>query len=260
MPERIGEGLLDGGEELLGDVFRHQVGRAGDVEIDPGVVRPRQSADHLGELPAELQTKLLRVLEERQVQALGSDSPTPVDVRIVAATNVDMLSAVKSGAFREDLYYRLNVVEIDIPPLRERAEDIPLLTRHFVDRFAKGLDIAVPPEVHERLAAHVWPGNIRELENTCQRLVLLSKGTQLSKDDLPPSLQTGRTEDGLFDGDEWLTIPEEGLSLVDLERRVIIQALSLKGGNVTQAAQFLAVPRHVLAYRMEKYGIERKKP
>ena len=171
-----------------------------------------------------------------------------------------LLDNKRFGAIEFDTDF--NVVEIDIPPLRERAEDIPLLTRHFVDRFAKGLDIAVPPEVHERLAAHVWPGNIRELENTCQRLVLLSKGDALSVDDLPPRLQRGAPKDGTVTKaktEEWPELPGDGLSLVDLERRVIERILALKQGNVTQAASFLKVPRHVLSYRMEKYGIERKR-
>ena len=190
---------------------------------------------------------------------VGADEPVPVDARVIAATNQDLNRAVQDGRFREDLYYRLNVIEIAVPPLRERPEDIEILTRYFVDRFSSGMPIDIPEALMQRLAAHPWPGNVRELENTCQRLVLLSDGRSLFEDALPPSFAAAARESERPDptAEEW-PLPESGLSLVDLERRVIERVLALKGGNITQAARYLQVPRHVLAYRMEKYGIPRR--
>jgi DNA-binding NtrC family response regulator len=197
------------------------------------------------------------VLQERVVESVGADEPIPVDVRVIAATNKNLASAVKKGTFREDLYYRLNVVEIAVPPLRERPEDISVLTRHFVEQLAKGRELMIPESLMQTLEAYSWPGNVRELENTCQRLVLLSNREALSEDDLPPAMHSGNRI-GAALSEAWPPLPKDGLSLVDLERRVIERVLALKEGNVTQAALYLNVPRHVLAYRMEKYGIPRR--
>jgi two-component system NtrC family response regulator len=181
----------------------------------------------------------------------------PADARIVAATNRDLPARIREGAFREDLYYRLNVVELHVPPLRERPEDIPPLVGAFLAELAPGRDIAVPPPVMEELVRRPWPGNVRELKNACERMVALCAGNEASPGDLPPAPR-GPGERAVEEGAaEWPPLPAEGLSLVDLEKRVIERALRLKGGNVTQAAAYLRVPRHILVYRIEKFGIRR---
>jgi two-component system NtrC family response regulator len=195
------------------------------------------------------------------VDSVGSDAPTPVDVRILAATNRDLQERIREGGFREDLYYRLNVVELRVPPLRERREDIPLLVKHFVKELAEGRDIDVPAGVLASLQSHPWPGNVRELRNACERMVILCRGNEVSMGDLPAipgSPSPERHSAGTGHGNEdWPPLPPGGLSLVDLEKKVIDRALKLNKGNITRTALYLDVPRHVLVYRLEKYGIER---
>ncbi|MCP4680211.1 MAG: sigma-54-dependent Fis family transcriptional regulator [Deltaproteobacteria bacterium] len=216
--------------------------------------------DEIAELPLSLQGKLLRVLQERVVDVVGADTPMEINARIVTATNRDLLEEVRASRFREDLYYRINVVELKMPPLKDRPEDIELLARHFIDQYANGQELAVPDSLIERLREMQWPGNIRELQNTCQRLVLLCRDFELSVDDLPDrGIGKYEREASVKDIlDEWPTLPDEGLPLVDLERKIIERVLQMKGGNVSQTAAYLNIPRHVLAYRMEKYGISRK--
>jgi two-component system NtrC family response regulator len=217
--------------------------------------------DEIGELPSPLQKKLLRVLQERSVEVVGRDIPIPVDVRIVAATNKHLDHEVAEGRFREDLLYRLNVVEVSIPPLRRRLEDLAVLVPHFVDKYAEKRELAIPPTLIEILQMHPWPGNVRELENICQRLAVLCTGTQLNVDDLPPAYaRTSPNDNELSEKtlEDWPVLPKDGLPLFDLEQKVIERVLDMKGGNVSQAAVYLNIPRHVLAYRMKKYGIVRK--
>ncbi len=215
--------------------------------------------DEIGEMPLPLQAKLLRVLQEKVVDEVGGDKPIPVDVRILVATNRDLLERIREGTFREDLFYRLNVVEIRVPPLRERLEDIPPLVEHFMREISQDRGISVPPGVMEALTARTWPGNVRELKNACERMVILCRGDEVSVDDLPPVPATSWTGEpsGEEFAEEWPPLPPGGLSLVDLEKRVILRALRLKGGNITQAAAYLNVPRHILVYRIEKYGLRR---
>jgi len=219
--------------------------------------------DEVAEVSLTLQAKLLRVLQEHCVDVVGADQPVAVDVRVVTATNQDLPQRIAGGTFREDLYYRLNVVELRLPPLRERPEEIERLARHFVAR-AADRELALPDELLAVLRRHSWPGNVRELENACERLVVLCEGETLRVADLPPALLAAQAPEPSADGlsapleiDEWPPLPAVGLSLVDLERRVIERALELKGGNVSQTAAYLRIPRHVLAYRLEKYGIRR---
>jgi len=213
--------------------------------------------DEVGEIPLALQGKLLRALQERVVDAVGADAPVPVDVRIIAATNRDLRARIRDGSFREDLYYRLNVVELTVPPLREHPDDIPPLVERFVSEFAAGREIAVPEAVVEALSRRPWPGNVRELRNACERMVILCRGDEVSLDDLPPA-PDGPDAGGREDPSApFPTLPAGGLSLVDLEKRVIEGALRMKGGNITQAALFLRIPRHILVYRIEKYGLRR---
>jgi len=216
--------------------------------------------DEVGEIPAPLQGKLLRALQEKTVDVVGADAPTAVDVRVVAATNQELLALIERGSFRQDLYYRLNVVELHVPPLRERTPEIDVLARYFIARSAPDRDLVIPEGVMTALHGHRWPGNIRELENACERLVILCDGDTLRLEDLPQAIAPRQADPAASAGgplDDCVNLPPEGLSLVDLECRVIERALELKLGNVTQAAAFLRVPRHVLAYRIEKYGIRR---
>ncbi len=215
--------------------------------------------DEIGEMPMPLQAKLLRVLQEKVVDEVGGDKPIPVDVRILVATNRDLLERIRDGTFREDLYYRLNVVEIRVPPLRDRPEDIPPLVDHFLKEISPDRRISVPPRVIEELSARPWPGNVRELKNACERMVILCRGEEVSAEDLPPLPAASRSGEPAGEGfaDDFPPLPPGGLSLVDLEKKVIERALRLKGGNITQAAIYLNVPRHILVYRIEKYGIRR---
>jgi two-component system NtrC family response regulator len=254
------------GELLESELFGHSRGAfTGAVRDRTGRFRQASGGtlflDEVGEIPFPLQAKLLRVLQERAVDVVGGDRPVPVDVRIVAATNRDLPSLLREGTFREDLYYRLNVVEIRVPPLRERPEDIPPLVDFFMKDAETGRELTVPSAVMEELMRRPWPGNVRELSNACERMAILCRGTEVSMEDLPPIAPKARGADAQAAaeefGEEWPPLPAEGLSLVDLEKRVIERALRLKGGNITQAAAYLRVPRHILVYRIEKFGIRR---
>ena len=207
--------------------------------------------DEIGELPPALQPKLLRALQERSASPVGGGASRPFDARIVAATNVDLREAIALGKFREDLLYRLEVIPIHVPPLRERPEDIPLFVEHFFRRFS-GAVPEMEPGVVDALARHRWPGNVRELMNLCERLAVLKPGGSITMADIPPQV-TGTAAIAATG----LTLPDGGLDLFDLERQVIVEALRRHGGNQTRAAAYLRIPRHVLIYRMQKYGIAR---
>jgi DNA-binding NtrC family response regulator len=254
------------GELIESELFGHERGAfTGASRSRPGRFRQAQGGtlflDEIAELPLGLQGKLLRVLQERVVDVLGADEPVAIDVRLVAATHQDLGERVRAGEFREDLRYRLDVLQLAIPPLRERPEDVEPLVRHFVEGFASGRDVTIPAEVLEAMRARPWPGNVRQLQNACERLVILCPGNELRVEDLPPGEplpeRAPRTDLPSVDGGEWPPLPEAGLGLVDLEKRVIERVLAHKHGNVTQAAAYLRVPRHILAYRMAKYGIRR---
>ncbi len=251
-------------EQLLeSELFGHEKGAfTGATSSREGRFRKAEGGtlflDEIGEMPHNLQAKLLRVLQEKIIDPVGSDKAVPVDVRVITATNRDLPEQIREGRFREDLYYRLNVIEVSIPPLRERRSDIEPLAKHFIDVHGMDRELSVSEELMEVLSRHDWPGNVRELENICQRLAILTRDGKIEAKDLPASLVApGATPAPLERGD-WPPLPEDGLSLIDLERRVIERVLALKNGNVSQAALYLGVPRHVLAYRMEKYGIAKK--
>jgi two-component system NtrC family response regulator len=222
--------------------------------------------DEVGDLPADLQTKLLRVIETRHVDVLGSNRPVPVDVRLISATNADLGRRVADGSFRDDLYYRLNVIPIHVPPLRERPDDIPALWEHFVRRTAAGASIRTSPGLMRRLMSRPWPGNVRELANVSQRMVLLRASDLLDTKDLPaeagdprdPSRAPHPADRSEPDasGRPWIPhLPADRLPLFELERDVIERALAKHGGNRTRTAEYLGIPRHVLVYRLEKFGI-----
>ena len=208
--------------------------------------------DEVGEMPLELQPKLLRVLQEMEVEPLGGKART-VDVRIIAATNQDVEHALEEGRFREDLFYRLAVIPIEMPPLRRRAEDVPLLVRHFLERFSRGN----PPDISDQalacMMAYPWPGNVRELQNAVERLVVLSHGETIERHHLPSKLCTQASTSR----NRVVELPAEGYPLEEIEKEAVMQALERNQWNQTRAALFLQVPRHTLIYRMEKYGIKK---
>jgi two-component system NtrC family response regulator len=247
-------------ELLESELFGHTRGAfTGAVRARQGRFRAADTGtlflDEIGELPRPLQGKLLRVLQERAVDVLGRDTPIPVDIRLVAATNRELRADVDTGEFREDLFYRLAVVEVPIPPLRTRPEDIEPLARHFVALHGGEQALEIDDEAIAALGRRRWPGNVRELENACERMAILATRGRVRADDLPPEVNAGGG--GATGDDAWLDQLPEGLSLVDLEKRAIEHALRRTGGNLSAAARRLGVPRHILIYRVEKHGIPR---
>jgi two-component system response regulator HydG len=207
--------------------------------------------DEIGEMPLSMQVKLLRVIQEREIQRVGGDQTLKVDVRIVAATNRDLLAEVEARRFRQDLYYRLNVVTLNLPPLRERGEDIPLLATNFLRRFAEKNDKRIKgytPEAMDRLLKHSWPGNVRELENAVERAVVLALGEYIGERDLPPQLSGAGGEYGRPDGGF------ANITLEELERLAILDAMDAAGGNKSEAARRLGITRKTLHAKMTKYG------
>ncbi|RKY60358.1 MAG: hypothetical protein DRP94_00795 [Candidatus Latescibacterota bacterium] len=203
--------------------------------------------DEVGELPASVQAKLLRFLQERQFTRLGGVEPVRVDVRVIAATNRDLEREVREGRFREDLFYRLNVFPIELPPLRERREDIPLLVEHFLRQRNRPPDV-VSPEAMEALLAYDWPGNVRELENVIERALILAGEGRITPDLLP----FGRPKAGAK-----VELPDEGVNLEEVERELITQALEKAGWNKAKAAKLLGITRRRLYSRMEALGIRK---
>ncbi|NVN91689.1 MAG: sigma-54-dependent Fis family transcriptional regulator [Desulfuromonadales bacterium] len=208
--------------------------------------------DEIGDLPLELQPKLLRVLQEREVEPVGGPGPLKLDVRVLAATNLDMDQALASGNFREDLYYRLAVIPILLPPLRERRDDIPLLLRYFCTKHGCQQVVFDAPAL-AALSAYSWPGNVRELENMVERLLIMRNSDAITLADLPENL--GIRKQSSSAGASVINLPAEGYSLEQLEREVVVEALERNAWNQTAAARFLRIPRHTLIYRIEKYGI-----
>ncbi|MBZ5639450.1 MAG: sigma-54 dependent transcriptional regulator [Acidobacteriia bacterium] len=210
--------------------------------------------DEVAELPLPVQPRLLRALQEGEVDKVGAPSPVRVDVRLVAATHADLEARVKEGAFREDLYYRLNVVPLLLPPLRERREDIPLLVEHFLLKHAKRHGRPIPkfePEVLDRFDRYPWPGNVRELENVVERLLVLSREPSVSEADLPEALLADLPTFGRVR----LDIPPDGISLEEVEKGLLVESLRRSQGNQTRAARFLGISRQTLIYRLKKFGL-----
>jgi two-component system response regulator AtoC len=209
--------------------------------------------DEIGELPLALQVKLLRVLQEEEVRPVGESKPRKVDVRVLAATARDLQAEVAGGRFREDLFYRLDVVRVRVPPLRERREDIPLLVDHFLGRSRETLGKAmrsIDDAALERLVGYDWPGNVRELENVLERAVILARGERLTVADLPPNLAAaGPTREA---GARDLSLRRARRAL---EAQLIVQALGATGGNRTHAARLLGISHRALLYKLKEHGI-----
>lgn len=214
--------------------------------------------DEVGELPAPLQVKLLRALQEGEVRRVGATEARTVDVRIVSATNLDLEEAVESGDFREDLYYRLAVVPIHLPRLRDRPEEIPELVRHILDRQSRRMRVeveGVEPEAMEVLLEYPWPGNIRELENVLERALVLTEGPRIALDDLPESVRVPSPATPLptsVSGED-LSVKRHGARL---EKHLIELALDRTGGNKTRAAELLELSPRALRYKIQEYGVQ----
>jgi DNA-binding NtrC family response regulator len=216
--------------------------------------------DEVGTMSIALQMKLLRALQEREFEKVGDSRPTKVDVRVIAATNSDLAAMVREGTFREDLYYRLNVIPINLPPLRDRREDIPLLVQHFLERFCRELTAARPimtvsQRAMRRLMGYSWPGNVRQLENALERAVALSGGRdQIEPGDLPPDVQEAPGDDP----PEEFALPEEGIDFQEyvsrVERDLIRQSLERTGGNKGRAAQLLNLKRTTLVEKLKRFN------
>jgi transcriptional regulator with PAS, ATPase and Fis domain len=233
------------------EVFGHERGAfTGAVTARRGLLETAAGGtcflDEVGELSAALQAKLLRALEERMIRRVGGNDRIPVDVRIVAATNRDLRKRVDDGAFREDLYYRLNVVTVTVPPLRERPEDIPLLSQHFLQKYAAASKKPIQnfaPDTQALLAAYHWPGNVRELEHVIERAVALSSSTVIMPDDLPAQTRQEPTPG--------LHLPVGRMTLEEVKQWYVARVLEEMGGNKVRAAEALGIDRATL-YRFLK--------
>lgn len=204
--------------------------------------------DEIGELPALMQVKLLKVLQERTVERIGSGEALPVDVRVLAATNKDLVAEVREGRFREDLFYRLNVVHLEVPPLRLRAGDVLTLANHFLQRFARENHKRVESfdaEARTKILSHRWPGNVRELENAVERAVVLTEGHEVTASDLPFDMAPA------FSGP--VRIP--GATMAEIERFAILSTLEATGGSTSKAAELLDISVRTIQYRLHEYGV-----
>jgi DNA-binding NtrC family response regulator len=247
----IPENLIE--SELFGHVKGAFTGAVRDKEgkfelADGGTL----FLDEIGDLRIDLQAKILRALQERTVDRVGGVTQVDLDVRVIAATNRDLERDVREGTFREDLYYRLSVVILHMPPLRERKDDIPLLAQHFLKKFSKGGTSTLAPDALSLLQSYGWPGNVRELENVIERASVLKRGDSVTVADLPEKLtRVGRSAVDII-----LNLPDDGISLEEIEKTLIMKALERHKGNQTRAAEYLRITRPTLIYRMEKFGLK----
>jgi DNA-binding NtrC family response regulator len=247
---------------LESELFGHERGAFTDARQQKrGLLEQAEEGtvflDEIGEMALALQAKLLRFLEDKAFRRVGGSGDIHVDVRVIAATNQELEGLVREGKFRSDLYYRLNVLLIEVPPLRDRPEDVPLLAQHFVQAFSREFKRHVSglsPSALAALQAYAWPGNVRELRNLVERAVLLSEADVLGPADFD-SLRAGvagpvGSSTGAFD------LPPDGVNLEDVERVLVVQALERTGGNQTRAAALLGLHRDQIRYRIEKFGLK----
>jgi transcriptional regulator with PAS, ATPase and Fis domain len=240
------------------ELFGHEKGAFTGAVGSPGLFRMAEGGtlflDEIGEIPSTVQAKLLRALQQREVRPVGSTTQVPVDIRVIAATNRDLRGMVDDADFRMDLFYRLHVVRVDVPPLRERLEDVALLARHFLAKHrrpgcaADGLELAAI----DRLEAYSWPGNVRELENVVESAVALASGSQLRASDLAMGRSPGPSEA--------LPTPGVPLSLDAYERCALERALHECGGDATSAARLLGIGRSTFYRKLARHGIRANRP
>jgi two-component system NtrC family response regulator len=212
--------------------------------------------DEIGEMAPELQVKILRLIQQGEIEKIGATEASKVDVRIIAATHRNLQAMIEDETFREDLYYRLAVIPLELPPLRERAEDIPELVQHFFVRTRERVqrpDIVLPESLMRYFQNYRWPGNVRELENVIERIVVLAPGPEITVDDLPEYLRQERVSVDSLN----LELPPQGVSLEAIEKELLLRALHKFKWNQTHAAKYLDISRKALIYRMEKHGIRR---
>ncbi len=217
--------------------------------------------DEIGELDISLQAKLLRALQEKQIRRVGGTKEIDVDVRVVAATNRDLLKMTQEGSFREDLYYRLNVLSIEIPPLRERRSDIDLLMNYFIKKHTRNTnrDIKLNADARRIFDDYAYPGNVRQLESAVERAILLCENDTITVDDLPPEMTNGAQPmaAAAVASGEYFRLPPEGVNFEDVERSLIMQAMERTDNNITKSAKLLGLTFRTLQYRLEKFGIKR---
>jgi len=245
-------------EQLLeSELFGHEKGaftgatnkKKGRFEIaDTGTI----FLDEIGEMPISMQAKLLRVLQERCFERVGGTETIDVDVRVIATTNLDLATAISNGTFREDLYYRLNVMRISMPPLRSRKEDIPLLVNHFLEKFDPSHSKKISTVAMKILTNYNWPGNIRELQNAIERALIVCQGSEIKPEHFPKDLLNSLEETTT----PKMNIEDGGFSLEEMEKHLIIKALEKHNYNQTKAAKYLGITRPTLLYRLQKYDIK----
>ncbi len=247
-------------ESLLeSELFGHAKGAFTDARgARPGLFQHAAGGvlllDEIGELPMAMQPKLLRALQERTVRPVGSDQEVPADVRVLAATNRDIDSEVAEGRFREDLYYRINIVRVEMPPLRSRGNDVLILAQHFLERAARRSGkpvVGLTPEAAEKLSQYEFPGNVRELENSIERGVALARYEHITVEDLPDRVRSFSQPPVLVESGD----PRDLLPMDEVERRYIVRVLRAAGGNKTQAARILGFDRRTLYRKMDRYGL-----
>jgi DNA-binding NtrC family response regulator len=250
-------------ESLLeSELFGHEKGAfTGAVSSRKGLFEEANGGtiflDEVGDMSLAMQAKLLRVIEDKEIRAVGSDKPRKIDVRIIAATHKDLEKAVKEGTFREDLFYRLNVIPIYLPELRERVEDIPLLVEYFLKKYGEEAgrpNIKISREALACMMKYSWPGNVRELENLIERLVVLSPGDEITVNDLPEHIRVCKVETLV----EELTLGER-ITLEELEKRYILKVLRETGWHKSNAAKILGIDRRTLYRKIEEYKLEEPK-
>jgi two-component system response regulator AtoC len=238
------------------ELFGHEKGSfTGALKAKPGLFQAANGGtiflDEIGELPLEMQAKLLRVLQEKEVRPVGSNEKNPVDVRVIAATNRDLEAAYRAGTFRKDLYFRLNVVTVHLPALRERRSDIPQLVHCFLDRYAPGENIQIAPAAMKSFLQYEWPGNVRELENCIARAVALGDHRTIDVNDLPAAI--GKADDSAVSGGESSTLSTTALA--DLERMTILRVFEQAGGDKLLAGRMLGISRATLYRKLKRYQI-----
>ena len=212
--------------------------------------------DEIGDLNISMQAKILRALQEREIMRVGGTRPIKVDVRVIAATNRDLEAMVKDGRFREDLYYRLNIIPIVIPPLRNRRDDIPALVDYFIAKHVAGSHRPIrglTPGARNLIMSYSWPGNVRQLESAIERAILLCEGNEIEVEDLPVEIRQEGTSAAAFN----FKLPPEGISFDEVERSLITQAMEQTNWNITRAAKLLGLSFRTLQYRLEKFGIKK---